>query len=349
MPGMADDRDVTLAVEVVGELLKDAETIYDTQRMAAKYVTFHDEVLSETLDANGGYTTRGREYDRHTTEDIHAIQLRDRSVSWIKTSWTDYVSPHILSIGYICEWQEGVSFLNEYAKKIEKEPLEFGDNKVLDGVGMTAYGWTETTRGYYTQIGGAFSIGASDTYMPEGIWLGLGASTSWSGLSNTRWFIDSDGIPMVLCGFNLNPFRIAGSAVNDNHYCRRLEYVTADSTMAERLAANARDPHGYYNVLAKGWWVYDTLESYTVTVMPQGLTGSWAGDAGRRDVVSTGSWEGQGPESFFIAPWAYSMYWGGRDTLRLERWLDDYGKTFYRVEGYSGYVQDLNYRIDLMR
>jgi hypothetical protein len=355
MPGMADDRDVTLAVEVVGELLKDAETIYDTQRMAAKYVAFHDEMLNETLDANGGYTT-------HNHVDIfrpptHLIALQDRNVSFPQATSTDYVSPHLLSAGYICEWQEGVSVSGEIFTRERVPPgsiVKLGDNTVLDGIGM--YGeanFTKTSLCYYTQIGG---IPTSGHYMPTALMDDLGAFRDWSGLSNVQptqeyeivttngHFVHSSGAA------NLRDFLEAGS--DDWMNIKRIEYIAADSTMAERLAANARHPNGYYNVFTRrdrGWWMFDGLESYTVTVMPQGLTGSWAGDAGRRDVVSTGSWEGQGPESFFIAPWAYSMYWGGCDTSRLEEWLDDYGKTFYRVEGYSGYVQDLNYRIDLMR
>lgn len=309
----AQDSDIQLAVELIGELLEKSETgALDAKAMAAEWNRQHAQAMQDTLRAGEGRPATlildGYSYNwwyqGHNGVGGNGGQISDSSSRFYTTyidSWGD------VPAGY-----NGFRATNRFRvwPSTEWAPDDPVGESVADfradGVGLTplASGKVDThyqLYQYYLQYAGLVdtSVGFlsrndhSDVHFAlGGCWCLWGTPNSSAAETGSALFsLGDDAFPVLF---------------------------VRDMNIAEKVRASAaridRD------ALQVG--LYNYGKDYQILVMPEGVAGNWA----------DGTFE-----SFLMAPWAYAgaqaALDGNADTSDCEPYIANFYTWFYRCEG----------------
>ena len=312
------DSNVTQAVEIVGELLKDAgSTIqYDAQTMAETYVSMHDEAIDNCVSSNGGYTYKiygGASYG-------YIYQgTKEKGKATTKLSSTRFTT------AYIDSWT-----------KVNKSKVSsgrtFGDAKMgylssasekldcSDGIGLSA---TATSKNfllidYYLQCSGA-QDNSLERVKPVMYSSSSGYSRPYAvAPGSTDSFSSLDGKVVKRTSPSAmwySPTGDSGSnwvTVGDESYPG---VIVRTKKIAKSLLTSANKIKGFYNVGQK----------YYVYTMPVGLAGNWADGT---------------VESYLTAPWAFDMLRGETSLANASSYISAFYETFYRVDNASKVIEN---------
>ncbi len=309
------DSNITSAVEIIGELLKDAGTSvqYDASAMADTYSSMHKTTISTCVKANGGYTykvysgsTYGFIYQGTGKDGKSTTKL---SGTRITTSFVDsWLSLKKKSVGSSRSFGGAkMDYLASTADKLD----------CSDGLGLSATASSKNflLLDYYLQCSGvqdnalegakpvlysdtlgysrpyAVVAGASDnlTELDRIVVKRTSPSSLWytpTGTANDWITVGDDGYPGI---------------------------IVRDSKIAKKVLSSAKKENGYYNVGQK----------YYVYTMPQGVAGSWADGT---------------VESYLSCAWAYDLFRGDNELTNASTYVSSFYETFYRCKDYTASI-----------
>ena len=324
------DAYITTAIAVVGELLSDAETQYDTAAKAQKYRQMHDEIINSLVDANGGYAQKSwwsGSYGIISGNGSYRIYQYSGNSIWgsettqgygadMYTAFADSLS--MASVSSYRIWRHDYDCLGQYY--LDGEIVDLSDGFVYGQVASGYYTINNSATGdsfslidYYLQCAG---IANSSTY--DSALLGSVNLSYERGFIGTGYLRDTEvnfhsSYPLSFKvgsayldehGHTVFPRCIVGRGTSDGSISFP-GIVARNETIAAAIASSANKVNGYYNL---GY-------PYEVYVLPSSdLTGSWADGT---------------PESFLSAIWAYGIF-QQNDLSDCTDYVNAYCETFYR-------------------
>ncbi len=330
VPSLGDsgtsDSEVTSAVKIVGELLKNSTAVeYSSQDAASKYLELHDEVIDMCLSANGGYATKtigstsfreifqngtdgnGKSTSRLSSSAV-TVAFVDSWASTNKSSVTadrNYAGNTLYLDGEKMDVASGVGLSASVAN---------GDYALIDyyfqvsGVMNNAYDTAKPSKGNsgsssrFVVIPGTTPSSEKSYLNTSNVGSRMSTSALWYPVGTPSSDSDTGGVGMITAGDSIFPGVIARS-----------------SEIAKKIVASANKSNGVYN----------TGQSYKVWVMPSGIDGSW----------STGT-----AESFLSCLWTMKniMNAGGASST-CDKTVNSYYQLFYRCAASSGTGKVSNY------
>lgn len=306
------DSNITSAVEIVGELLKDAGTTvqYDASAMADTYKSMHKTTINTCVKANGGYTYKV--YSGSTFGFIYQGTDKDGK-STTKLSTTR------LTTSFIDSWLS-------LKRKTVSSSRSFGGAKMdylsstsdkldcSEGLGLSA---TATSKNfllldYYLQCSGV-QDNALEGAKPVLYSDSLGYSRPYAVVAGASDNItELDRIVVKRSAPSSLWYTPTGAAndwitVGDDSYPG---IIVRDSKIAKKVLASAKKEKGYYNV----------GQRYYVYTMPKGVAGNWADGT---------------VESYLTCAWAYDLFRGDNNLTNASTYVSSFYETFYRCKDYT--------------
>jgi hypothetical protein len=301
----ADDDSIVEAVEIVGTLLADAESQYDTESMAEKYVSQHDAAIAASLKANGGYAIP------HDYPDDVAWKVLYKPGNYFFTG--DATAYGYYSITDYVGNDENISYVVDWASATFSSVYYSGYSDEANGVGIMEMMFDYNPTAYYLQAGGVINY-----------------TTSWNLLYSRYTALGETGVRYqpVVASLDDNITSITAIGI-DADYPNISDHdeagvigssgaIAKTASIAENIQASSELPDG----------VYHLSTSYDVYVMPSGLMGSW-GDGG--------------VESFLMAPWVYAAFHDGdlSTSGSAYSYVENFCQTFYRCDA-SAVIEDFD-------
>lgn len=288
-------------VQVIGEMMQDANTQYSSSQMASQYKTMHDEAIDNCVLANGGYAYKVvngnslRSVYRGSGEDSTNFSS-NRVATAVVDSWSATVSGSAASERFYAN--ASMAYLSENT-----------DTLSVSGIALSQ---TDTGAGdyllsdYYLQCAGvvneAYEGGKPASTKPYAIVPG-----GYSHLGIDSW-VAQRSVPSALWFCETSNFSDSANwtTVGDEAFPA---VVVSSQQIADDIIASANTANGFYNV----------NQSYGVYVVPTGLAGSWLAGT---------------PESYLLVPWAYCAFHATNGTIDLSTctsYVDSFYQTFYRA------------------
>lgn len=296
------DSDITAAVNIVGELLKQSSSQYDSAAMALKYVELHDQAISACLDANSGYSFKmiyGTTYPFiYQGSSANGTDTTNLSNSRITTayidSWTNAVNVST----------QAIRTYSDFSFYLDGETIDASDGAGLSDINGSS---NFMLLDYFLQVAGV----VNNSYE------GTKPVVSQDGEA-TRPYLVVPGDTRLLVGSGLEvSSRSAPSALwySQGTLTIGASWLTVgDSAFPAVLVSTDEIAQRVVNSASKVNGLYNVGQSYQVYVVPKGLSGSWA-----KGTV----------ESFLMAPWSYDVFHGG--SLGSARsYVSDFYSVFYR-------------------
>lgn len=305
------DKNITTAVDTVAEMMKKVSGV---STMGSNYDSFRSQVLKNVRTANGGYSVK---YENGSYWDVIYQGTSDGQE-------TNSLSSNSKTVVFVDSWTTNVRKSPTAERSYGSAVLDYLNGEKLDasdGVGLSA---TTSSRNfalmdYYFQIGGVVnnsydaakpssssgsSLGKSYLIIPGGS-SSLVTTTLASDVSERR-------VPSALW---YSPTDVTDTSswltVGDDDFPGVL---TRTEAYANTIVTSSKNSRGIYNVGQK----------YNVSVVPQGLAGSWADGT---------------IESFLLSAWVQDKYY---DTSNCASYAQQFYKTFYR---YSGSTRNLTKKV----
>ena len=262
------DSDILEGVQVVGELLRNSQSEYDSAMMAARYTDLHNTVLDKCQQTNHGYSFKaGYEF------------LYQGSAGG--TATTRLQSTRV-STAYVADW---VSANGVLAKGAQQSGGSAGLPLYRDGeeVRITGIAVSDKTSGgfalvdYYLQHVGVVN-NAYDVSIPLGHYRIIPGSID--DLSSITSYEFSQRL--------YNGSALSYASDGSYTWCKLGDaafpaLMVASDEIAQNIESSANDVMGLYNM----------GQSYQIHVVPSGLSGSWASGT---------------PESYLVSAWALCKY-----------------------------------------
>ncbi len=295
------DSAIVSNVQVIGEMMQDANTQYSSVQMASQYKTMHDEALSNCVSANGGYAYKVvngsslRSIYQGSGEDSTNFSS-SRVATAVIDSWSTAASGQVPSERYY--GNASMAYLSETSDTLSLNGI--GLSQIDDGAG------SYLLSDYYLQCAGvvneAYEAGRPASEKPYVIApggysrLGIDSSVVQRSVPSALWFCEtsnySDSANWTTVGDAAFP-----------------AVVVSSQQIADNIIASANASNGFYNV----------DQPYGVYVVPTGLAGSWLSGT---------------PESYLLVPWAYCAFHASSGVIDLSTctsYVDAFYQTFYRA------------------
>lgn len=299
------DNDITIAVRVVGELLKSATHLkYDTVKMANAYVEYHDEVLENAYNANGGFAQKYYYPPTGVGPFGGKILQGSNATQGALMPPNKKFSPNLAMYTiYIDDWSPMKQ--NYYTTS--------GGNTydVSDGIGLG----TKLNGGsgrfplwaYYAQHAGVVDRTTSAQFIH---------GSSGSPISPIVSTLEYQSLIEKPYDYDISDQSKWDGQHDDGPAFGTSNYhvmTVRDKSYADRIVNSAAKSNGPYR----------RSHDYEVWVLPSGLAGSYA--------------DGN-VESFLIASWAYGMFYGKNISV-FESDVNNFYNAFYRCAP-AGIVTD---------
>ncbi len=310
--GSADTTDdaVVQAVAIVGQVLSNSTSTFDTSAQVTNYNALHDAVISNCLSSNGGYsykTIGGASYAGvYQGTSINGMDTTNFSSTRITTVFIDS-----LAASYTPTATAKRTYSDGVLPYLNGESVD-----VSGGIGMSVQGESNefVLLDYYLQVSGV-------------------VDNSYDGAKPTLSDAGSGLTAIVIPGF-ADDIALSGGFLQRNSFSA-LWYKPNDTTwltvgdpdfpgvlvrsagIAQVIASSRDNGNGIYNV----------GQPYWVRVVPTGMAGSWADGT---------------VESFLVSSWIYDVArgYGVSDACRQD--VNSFYETFYRVGDASGSISDFD-------
>ncbi len=288
-------------VQVIGEMMQDANTQYSSSQMASQYKKLHDEAISNCVSSNGGYAykvvngTSSKVVYQGSGEDSTNFSSNRVSTA-VVDSWSTSVPSQVASERFYSNASM------TYLSKID-------DTLTLNGLALSQVGneaGDYLLSDYYLQCAGvvneAYESGNPKSTDPYAI-----APGGYSRLGVDSW-ASQRSVPsaMWFCETSNYDDSANWTCVGDESYPA---IVVSSQQIADNIIASAQASTGFYNV----------NQPYGVYVVPTGLAGNWLAGT---------------PESYLLVPWAYCVFHQSSGTIDLSTctsYVDSFYQTFYRA------------------
>lgn len=327
MPALGDssttDAEVIAAVNTVGELLKNSKTVYySTQQTANSYEKFHEQVISQCLDSNGGYTSKYMG-STSTTEIFQASSSGDEQKA-------EKLSKNRVSVAFVDDWISTTKQSITADRNYSGRTLYLDGQKVnvASGVGISA----SLVKGryalidYYFQVSGVMNTaydGAKPSIGDNGLsarYVIIPGTVSKSDSSYTGKADVQSRSSQSAMWYSTGSSSSSSSDESSGqtwHTVGEEDFpgvVTKTKSQAMLIKNSASKVNGIYNVDQK----------YKIWVMPSGIDGSW----------STGT-----AESFLASMWTCKNITASINSNaapECNATVNNYYKTFYRCSAKTG-------------
>ncbi len=288
-------------VQVIGEMMQDANTQYSSSQMAAQYKNLHDEAINNCISANGGY----------------AYKIVNGTSSKViyqgKGGDSTNFSSNRVSTAVIDSWSTSVPSQTASERFFSNSSMSYlsstEDTLTLNGLALSQVGndaGDYLLSDYYLQCAGVVNE-AYESDNPKSTKPYAIAAGGYSNLGVDSW-VSQRSVPSALWFCETSNFGDSANwtCVGDESYPA---VVVSSQQIADNIIASAQSANGFYNV----------NQSYGVYVVPTGLTGSWLAGT---------------PESYLLVPWAYCAFHssaGAIDLSTCTSYVDSFYQTFYRA------------------
>lgn len=322
----SQDSDVIKAVKVVGELLSQAKTRYNTASMAADYENFHRGILKKIVNANGGYTPTFATMTQLVALYYGAAQYTEDGTQTVLGTQNE-ISGNIHFAPYVDAW---VSYSGS-------DVAACGTNRFEGKHYLNSeYYWMDLSDGF-----GA-AVSRDTAYFPVyEYYLKCGGADDWwclpqfLGYETSRIIAPTAGtdneINLKYCKFS-NGEKQSGTATV-SRWCGtppNWGYAEPYSSMlgsSDFPGVIIRDESWISHIQSGArkqnnpWY---TGSAYEVYILPNGVAGTWS-----RNTV----------ESFLMAPWVYCTYQQNKNyNGSCADDVSQFYQKFYRVADFRKYL-----------
>ncbi len=278
------DSDILEAVQVVGELLRNSQSEYDSAKMAARYTDLHNAVLDECQKANHGYSFKaGYEF-------LYQGQAGGSATTSLQSTR--------VSTAYVADWVPASGTLT---KSVQQSGGSAGLPLYRDGesVRITGIAVSDKTSGgfalvdYYLQHVGVVN-NAYDVSIPLGHYRIIPGSIN--DLSSITSFEFSQRL--------YNGSALSYASDGSYTWCKLGDaafpaLMVESDEIAQNIESSANDVMGLYNM----------GQPFQIHVVPSGLSGSWA-----KGTV----------ESYLVSAWALCKFRSADSAFLEQRVSDFY-------------------------
>ena len=336
-------------VTTVGKMLAESTVIGnagETTTLANQYKTFHDDLVSECLDANSNTLAT---YDSKVFETNNSKSFTYNS----SADWTLLIDA----------WDDSVTYSD--------------GSLTMNGIGLTTVGWRTRPTSYYIQVGGvvnsASAKGGNSSQGLYAVWQfyqgyrayksnfdydsdGLFADSLTSQSSSNRTGISSQAWGDVFFSkVSVNGGTIGGSGVGglppDSFGSDSFPTViAATQSIKEKLIENSAEEDGAYHpydyqsgTFTSAYWGFsDNLTAWACIGATDGTVNAFASESGNvisDDAVLVSpcglftSWTAEGSvEGVLLSAWVNDVVNDDSDDIGWEDYVEEFYSTFYRYD-----------------